>query len=129
MDPYLMKSCIPMSESKTQRSDCGGWGRGLGNNVSNTMRGVNAEAEAAVDRLDTDSRERAQRYADMRKSGAIRKNRKRRATFRIDDARVDGTGVIKAPENHPVVKLENGSCDVGLRNWQTHALNRLRGKR
>jgi hypothetical protein len=72
------KTTVPASMSKSVRSDCGGWGRGLGNNVSNTMRGVNAAPDAMAAEIDADTEGTARRqrhYAKLRSTDAFKMQR------------------------------------------------------
>jgi len=97
-DRYAYKSCIPASTSKTQRSDCGGWGKGLGNNVSNQgnkhARNFNAMAANMATSMDAPNN-RKSTYANVRRTDAYKlaraeaKRSKKRAKFGASDASQD----------------------------------------
>lgn len=100
-DPYMFKSCIPASTSKNVMAETGGWGSGLGNNVSNTMRGVNSEADRMAAVMDDTAAERQSRWARLRKTDAYKlqqaaaKRRKRSAFKPANDATADRSPPVK----------------------------------
>lgn len=106
-DPFGGKSAVPMSTSKTQRSECGGWGFGLGNNVSNTMRGVNAEADRLAAEMDANAGERCKNYAKLRQTSAYKLARAEAKRARKSGNRYDARTVTAEQDaDVPVRKLD-----------------------
>ena len=121
---FLPKSCVPHVESKTERAMTGGWGRGPGNNVSAVMCGVNAAQHQMATHMD-------EKFGDVFKARRkARKASKHMAGLRkVATPAVYGPATAPKPVAAPQIHLTSGSVDVALAGWQTHAINRLRGKR
>jgi hypothetical protein len=121
---FLPKSCVPHVESKTERALTGGWGRGPGNNVSAVMCGVNAAQNQMATHMD-------EKFSDVFKA----RRAARKASKHCAGKRKVATPAVYGPSPAPKsssatgIRLASGSVDVALAGWQTHALNRLRGKR
>lgn len=128
MDTRLLsKSVVPHVESKTERAQTGGWGRGPGNNVSDTMRGVNS----AQDRMAAHMDRNFAKYFKAKRKARIMARRNAAPTPKVCPP-VSKPVVAAPPAPIPqaaLPRLTAGSTDVALQSWQTHALNRLRGKR
>ncbi len=95
-DPTNPRSTTPESTSKLVKVETGGWGSGLGNNVSNTMRGVNAEPDRMAAELDKTAAERQDYHLRNRRTDAYKiaraeaKRRKRGMFKPPGDASEDG---------------------------------------
>lgn len=122
-EKFLPKSVMPLVESKLERAQTGGWGRGPGNNVSAVMCGVNAAQGQMAAHMDEKF---SQYFRDKKKARKANRHLAGKRKFDVVNKPVN----VQAPQ--PIEKqphLSAGSCDVALSGWQTHALNRLRGKR
>ncbi len=95
--PGYPRTTTPSSTSKSVKAETviGGWGSGLGNNVSNTQRGVNGEADRMAEEMDQTAAERQDKYARLRRTDAYKlqraaaKRRKRSAFKAPSDATAD----------------------------------------
>lgn len=72
IDPMMSRKQVPMSVSKTQRSESvGGYGRGIGNNVKNVgnnSTSINKVAESMAAELDKGAGDRRAAYSSKRKT-------------------------------------------------------------
>jgi len=123
-DKYT-RSVVPHVEQKTERVEAGGHARGPGANVSDTLRGVNNAHDKALGELG--------RRAMARNPGHMKERERRkleRAQYTAPSTSVQVNTALMAPLiTADLPALHTGSCDVSLRGWQQHGLNRLRGKR
>lgn len=117
------RSTVPHVESKTERAETGGWGSGPGNNVSMVANGINAAQLKMATHMDENfghvlKAKRRQRRANRHKAG-----------HKTPTLVQHGPRPADKPTQSVGVRLEAGVCDVALKGWQIHSLNRLKTRR